>query len=96
MRPELTRTTDADAFLDYYWLKEELIQFCCENGLPAAGSKIELSVKIEHFLRSRMAEKQFVKKRPRNKKRFNHPLSHSTTIIEDIAKKKETSAGFRI
>ncbi|WP_077310288.1 DUF6434 domain-containing protein [Terribacillus halophilus] len=83
MRPELTRTTDADAFLDYYWLKEELIQFCRENDLPVSGSKMELSARIEHFLRSRMVEKKLTKKRPRNKKRSNQPLSRSTIITED-------------
>ncbi len=36
MRPELTRITNADDFLNYYWLKEELVQFCRENELPVS------------------------------------------------------------
>ncbi|QXE02684.1 DUF6434 domain-containing protein [Terribacillus sp. DMT04] len=83
MRPELTRATNADAFLDYYWLKEELIHFCRENDLPVSGSKMEISAKIEHFLRHHMAEQQPAKKRPRNKKRANQPLSRSTIITEN-------------
>ncbi|WP_369682951.1 hypothetical protein [Ruminococcus flavefaciens] len=32
-RPELTTETDASAFRNYYYLKEELVQFCRENSL---------------------------------------------------------------
>ena len=49
-RPELTTNTKADAFKKYYYLKEELVQFCRENGLPASGSKQELTERIAHFL----------------------------------------------
>lgn len=49
-RPELTTKTDANAFRNYYYLKEELVRFCRENGLPASGSKQELTERIAHFL----------------------------------------------
>lgn len=49
-RSELTTKTDANAFRNYYYLKEELVQFCCENGPPASGSKQELTEMIAHFL----------------------------------------------
>lgn len=49
-RPELTSETNADTFRDFYYLKEELVQFCRKNGLPASGSKQELTERIAHFL----------------------------------------------
>ena len=49
-RPKLTTETDASAFRNYYYLKEELVQFCRENSLPASGSKQELTERIAHFL----------------------------------------------
>ncbi|MBR4628385.1 MAG: SAP domain-containing protein [Ruminococcus sp.] len=49
-RPELTTKTDANAFRNYYYLKEELVQFCRENSLPTSGSKQELTERIAHFL----------------------------------------------
>lgn len=52
MRPKLEKGLDADTFLDYYYLKEELIDFCRENGLPVSGGKLELTQQIEGFLRT--------------------------------------------
>ena len=49
-RPELTTKTDAITFRNYYYLKEELVQFCRENGLPTSGSKQEITERIAHFL----------------------------------------------
>lgn len=49
-RVHLTPQTDASAFLQCYWLKEELAAFCRENGLPASGSKEVLTARIAQFL----------------------------------------------
>ena len=49
-RPELNRTLDGSSFLQWYWLKEELVIFCRENGIPASGSKVELTARIADFL----------------------------------------------
>ena len=39
MRPILNKQTGADEFILYYWLKEELVSFCKEQGLSTGGSK---------------------------------------------------------
>lgn len=49
-KPVLDRKLDSRTFRDYYFLKEELVNFCRENGLPASGGKIELTDRIAHFL----------------------------------------------
>lgn len=49
-RPELTTELKRKEFLDYYFLKEELVCFCRENGLPASGGKAELTERIAYFL----------------------------------------------
>lgn len=49
-RPDLNRSLDSKTFLDYYYLKEELVQFCRDNGLSVSGSKTELSERIAYFL----------------------------------------------
>ena len=51
-RPDLNRKPDSKTFLDYYWLKEELVAFCRDNGLPVSGSKRELTERIAVFLDS--------------------------------------------
>ena len=49
-RPELTTITDAKTFRNYYYLKEELVQFCRKNYLPTSGAKQILTERIAHFL----------------------------------------------
>jgi hypothetical protein len=49
-RPELTAHISLTDFREFYWLKEELVDFCRLQGLPATGSKAEISAGIEHFL----------------------------------------------
>ncbi len=49
-RPDLNKKLDSKTFRNYYYLKEELIDFCRENGLPVSGGKIEITDRIAHFL----------------------------------------------
>ncbi|WP_160679912.1 DUF6434 domain-containing protein [Clostridium sp. C8-1-8] len=51
-RPVLSKELNPDTFLQYYYLKEELISFCKENGLSKTGGKQDISKRIEHFLRT--------------------------------------------
>ena len=49
-RPELNKKLDSKTFRDYYYLKEELIDFCRKNNLQTTGSKIELTDRISKYL----------------------------------------------
>ena len=49
-RPVLDKNLDSKTFRDFYYLKEELVSFCRENGLPASGGKIEITDRIAYFL----------------------------------------------
>lgn len=49
-RPVLDRNLDSKIFRDYYYLKEELVNFCRENGIPVSGGKIEIADRIAYFL----------------------------------------------
>lgn len=49
-RPGLDQSLDGDTFRSYYYLKEELVTFCKNYGLPASGGKIELTDRIACFL----------------------------------------------
>lgn len=52
MRPELNKNINPEQFLNYYWLKEDLYNFCKANNLPRSGSKQDLTDRIVHFLRT--------------------------------------------
>lgn len=49
-RPVLDRKLDSKTFREFYYLKEELVDFCRKNGLPASGGKIEITDRIAYFL----------------------------------------------
>jgi hypothetical protein len=51
-RPRLVRALDPGDVRRYYWLKEELTQFCRQLGIPASGRKLEILKRIEVFLRT--------------------------------------------
>ena len=49
-RPELNTKLDGATFLEYYYLKEELVDFCRSNKLPTSGNKTQLTNVIAHYL----------------------------------------------
>lgn len=49
-RPVLEKNLDGKTFRNFYYLKEELVDFCRKNSLPVSGGKIELTDRIACFL----------------------------------------------
>ena len=49
-RPALTKDLDSGTFRNYYYLKEELIEFCRRDGLQTTGGKNILIERISHYL----------------------------------------------
>lgn len=49
-RPDLDTRLDSKSFKEYYYLKEELIDFCRKNDLQTTGGKLELAERISDFL----------------------------------------------
>lgn len=49
-RPDLDATLDGKTFREYYYLKEELADFCRKHNLQTTGGKLELSDRIAEFL----------------------------------------------
>ncbi|MEM8557287.1 MAG: DUF6434 domain-containing protein [Bacteroidota bacterium] len=50
-RPSLTEHLAVEDFLDYYWLKAELVGFCQRMRLPTAGPKVEVRERVAAYLR---------------------------------------------
>lgn len=79
-RPTLSKNLNADVFLTYYYLKNELVQFCKDNGLPTSDGKQELTKRIAHFLKTGEALPPLSKKKIQS---TNTPLNISLdSIIE--------------
>lgn len=49
-RPILNMNIDKITFRNYYYLKEELVDFCRTVGLPTSGGKIEITDRISSYL----------------------------------------------
>lgn len=49
-RPKLDNNLAVNIFKEYYYLKDELIDFCRKNSLQTTGSKLELIERITTFL----------------------------------------------
>lgn len=95
MRPNLTKEISAEIFKDFYWLKEELQSFCKVNGISPSGSKIEISDRIEIFLRTGEIKKDLRKPRPNKKSQTQENLSLDTIITENHRCSQHVRAFFK-
>ena len=71
-RPKLDKSLDSKTFKEYYYLKEELIDFCRRNNLQTTGGKLELTERIEMFLDT-------------GERSFKSYDKRRTTIIDEIS-----------
>lgn len=70
-RPNLGIELDSKIFREYYYLKEELIDFCRKNDLQTTGGKLELTERIADFLDT-------------GKKTYKTHTTRKTTIVDEI------------
>ncbi len=56
-RPILNTNLDSETFRNYYYLKEELVEFCRDNGIPTSGGKVELTDRIAYYLETGKVKK---------------------------------------
>lgn len=79
-KPKLTAYLDFKLFKNYYWDKKDLVSFCSNNGLSTYGGKIDLTNKIEHFLRTGQAT-SFAKIRRIGKWDSDTTITKETPVI---------------
>ncbi len=65
-RPALDKNLDSGTFRKFYYLKEELVDFCRKNGLPVSGGKMEITDRIAAFLESGEVLQPSVKPKAKN------------------------------
>ncbi|MGG1880558.1 DUF6434 domain-containing protein [Paenibacillus cisolokensis] len=100
MRPELTTDLQVEQFNNYYWLKEELQAFCREHGISTSGSKLEISSRVEFFLRTGRTETPSRSAKANNSKvnkkmEFQADLSLDTVITENHRCSQSVRAFFK-
>lgn len=95
LRPSLTKDIGVQSFKDFYWLKEELQLFCRGNGISTSGSKIEISDRIETYLRTGEIKKPVRKSRLNKRIETQGDLSLDTVIIENHRCSQEVRVFFK-
>lgn len=80
-RLKLCEKPDKVTFLSFYYLKEELVEFCKQHGLPASGSKIEITERIAHYLET---GEILPVKSVKRKAAVVHSITKATLIEENI------------
>lgn len=80
-RPNLDIKLDSKTFKEYYYLKEELIDFCRKNNLQTTGGKLELIERIANFLDT--GERTY---KPHNNRKtiITHEITLDTIIEENF------------
>ncbi len=84
-RPTLDKNISPTDFLDFYWLKEELQNFCREIGAKVSGPKTDLTQRITCFLETGTTPNPNTptttpKTTPRNSPRSSTEMTLETTI----------------
>lgn len=51
-RPTISKELDTNTFMSFYYLKEELVAFCKQYGIPVTGGKAAITKRIAYFLES--------------------------------------------
>ena len=90
-RPNLNKNLDGKTFRSYYYLKEELVDFCRENNLPVSGKKPELTDRIAYFLDTGKVLKVQTKSKPTASV---GTITESTVIEPNIAFSEKLRAFF--
>lgn len=92
-RPRLDINMDYLEFSQYYYLKEELVAFCRQNGISTSGSKQELNKSIVFFLRT--GEKPKVVKKVNKKSNIGYEITLDTIIEENFVCSEKHRAFFK-
>ncbi len=82
-RPQLTKDLKSEDFKEYYFLKEELKDFCKKEGLKVSGSKNQLEKRIIYYLDTgkSLDNSRSIK----NKNNYSKSNSNKSLTSEEIA-----------
>lgn len=93
-RPDLNKHISLKDFNDFYWSKQELIEFCKNIKIPYSAGKIEIANRIRHYLcTGEIMEVETIRKQSK----FNwntEKLSRETVITDNYTNGKNVRIFF--
>lgn len=94
LRPKLDKNISLDDYLNYYWLKTELISFCREMGISTEGWKLEIHERIVEYLTTKKIDKKSVNvSKPKSSKVSDITLQ--TMVNSGFKRNSQTTAFFK-
>lgn len=99
-RPILNKELDSKTFRDFYFLKEELVKFCKENGLPVSGGKIDITDSFQKWLKNNAGKSyreaitayyQILNEKKKGKTTIDRQFEYNTYIRDFFADNKGKS-----
>jgi len=91
-RPILHKNLDIQIFISYYYLKQELVLFCRQEGLQTTGGKEELSDRIAYYLNTGRMK---ISKQVKRTSRGVVEISEDSIIEENIVCSDQHRAFFK-
>ncbi|WP_407462379.1 DUF6434 domain-containing protein [Methanobrevibacter sp.] len=85
-RPQLTKDLKSEDFKEYYFLKEELKDFCKNEGLKVSGSKNQLEERIIYYLDTgkSLDDSNPIENKNKNKNNLSKPNLSKASSSEEI------------
>jgi SAP domain-containing new25/Domain of unknown function (DUF6434) len=80
-KPKLQPGMSVTEYRAYYWMKDDLVRFARQLGLPTHGYKPELSARIERRLRGMSESTEPQRKQSKGPRDSDLPLRRSTPVI---------------
>lgn len=95
-RPDLIDIKTAEELRQWYWLKQELVDYCKLIKINYSGSKAEITDRIAEILETGIIQEKKTNKKPKPTSRFNWAKEVLTpnTIITDSYKNGQNTRRF--
>ena len=74
MKTILSKELSSEEFIEHYYLKNELIDFCKEEGLDTSGNKSDLIIRIVNYLNT-------------TNKLNNTRINNKSSVLQDTSRK---------
>lgn len=94
-RPKISKEISGEIFREYYYLKEELVQFCRENNLPVSGGKMELTERIACFLDTGEIPAKIKTKQAKSNRKQTGDINPDSIIEKDFVCSEKHRAFFK-
>lgn len=93
-KPKLDRNISLDDYLNYYWLKKDLVKFCKDIGINSDGWKLEIHERIVEYLTNHVILKKEETK-TRQKSTEIQELKLDMKVTKSFKRNPQTTAFFK-